>query len=255
MGAKGLHPGHNMMRMASAQGTWPHHIFKRIDRMQERAVNREKCRERGEEDKEAKDENKTENNTWGRRGFRGGRCGMRGRAFQGPNPFEAMMKGWMGAGGMPQCADNEEMKKQHEEGVAAAKAAHEAAHKAATEAAKAMHGGNADFLMNVGNYVAAALDHGGVNVDVSVESPDGVRTHVSSSSSSSSSSTKNDEEPTEKRKKPRTPKRKHLRRSQLQRRRSLSKLCASRPLSRSRKLPTDPEQLLLQLIMTRSGPS
>merc|ERR1712107_224637 len=112
--AKGLHPGHNMMRMASAQGTWPHHIFKRIHRMQERAVNREKCRERGEEDKEAKDENKTENNTWGRRGFRGGRCGMRGRAFQGPNPFEAMMKGWMGAGGMPQCADNEEMKKQHE---------------------------------------------------------------------------------------------------------------------------------------------
>merc|ERR1712107_475675 len=136
--AKGLHPGHNMMRMASAQGTWPHHIFKRIHRMQERAVNREKCRERGEEDK------------------------------------EAMMKGWMGAGGMPQCADNEEMKKQHEEGVAAAKAAHEAAHKAATEAAKAMHGGNADFLMNVGNYVAAALDPFGVNVDVSVESPDGV---------------------------------------------------------------------------------
>jgi len=125
---KGLHPGHNMMRMASAQGTWPHHIFRRIHKMQERAEKREKCKERGDsEEKEAEGPPPF-------RGWRGGRCGMRGgrgmhHMFNGP--FGAMMQGWMGQ--PPQGKEHEEAVKAAE---AAAKTVHEAVHKAASETAR-----------------------------------------------------------------------------------------------------------------------
>jgi len=99
-----------------------------------------------------------------------------------------MMEGWMGPGCQPPTGD--EARAAHD----AAKAAHDAAHKAASEAATAAAGAqaagnfNEAYLRNMGNFVAAALDPFGVNVDVSIETDDGVRTKVSSSSSSSTSS-------------------------------------------------------------------
>lgn len=35
--SKGLHPGHNMMRIATPQNIWPRHLFSRLSKMQERA--------------------------------------------------------------------------------------------------------------------------------------------------------------------------------------------------------------------------
>ena len=36
---KGLHPGHNMMRIASPEGAWPQHFFRRLNKMHDR-INR-----------------------------------------------------------------------------------------------------------------------------------------------------------------------------------------------------------------------
>jgi len=78
----------------------------------------------------------------------------------------------------------------HKAAEAAAKAAHEKAHEAASAAAgNAAANSHADYLMNMGGLIAAAMDPFGINVDVSVETPDGVKTKVSSSSSTTSSST------------------------------------------------------------------
>merc|ERR1712112_446513 len=134
------------------------------------------------------------------------------------------MRGWMGE----QPTGNQETQQQtsntnnhsfehqnaHEAAFEAAQEAHEQAHNAATEAAAAAAAaqdthnaafqefsgmsmtGNADYLKNVGSFVAAALDPLGIDVQVDIETPEGVRDTVksstrtaSSSSSSSSSST------------------------------------------------------------------
>lgn len=133
----------------------------------------------------------------------GGRGGMfrpggprPGDMFPNGHPFGEMMKGWMG----PEAAGNYEAgpsgeagkaahEKAHKEAEAAAKAAHEAAHEAAKAAAEAASNVNAEYLMNMGEWVAAAMDPFGINVDISVETPDGVRTKVASTSASSASST------------------------------------------------------------------
>jgi hypothetical protein len=36
---KGIHPGHNMMRIASPEGVWPQHFFRRLNKMHDR-INR-----------------------------------------------------------------------------------------------------------------------------------------------------------------------------------------------------------------------
>merc|ERR1711872_730203 len=105
-----------------------------------------------------------------------------------------------------------EHQQAHEAAFEAAQEAHEQAHNAANEAAAAAAAaqeahnaafqefstitGNADYLKNVGSFVAAALDPLGIDVQVDIETPEGVRDTVksstrtaSSSSSSSSSST------------------------------------------------------------------
>lgn len=131
--------------------------------------------------------------------------------------FDAMMKGWTGqeAEG-PQQTKKEENKgagksdskeqspsdekkdhyTAHEEALNASRAAHEdavkashaahAAHQAAMNAAQqgfsAMNG--SDYLANVGNFVAAALDPYGIDVQVDIETPDGRRQSAASFSSS-----------------------------------------------------------------------
>merc|ERR1712226_387158 len=157
----------------------------------------------------------------GMNGFGGmrGMGGMRGcsgvGAWAGP-AFDAMMRGWMGE----QPTGDQENQQQsnnttnhsfehqnaHEAAFEAAQEAHEQAHNAANEAAAAAAAaqeaqnaafqefsgmtmtGNADYLKNVGTFVAAALDPLGIDVQVDIETPEGNRDTVKSSTRSTSSS-------------------------------------------------------------------
>jgi len=161
----------------------------------------------------------------GRGMFRGrGFGGMRGMgplrgcsgvgAWAGP-AFDAMMRGWMGdQPGQPQPASSSqeanlhsaEHQQAHETAFEAAQEAHEQAHHAASAAAAAAAAtasqdahqaafeqfattmiGNAEYLKNVGTFVAA-LDPLGIDVQVDIETPEGQRSTVQTASSSSSSS-------------------------------------------------------------------
>ena len=147
----------------------------------------------------------------------GGRGGMGGRgghwnwqwpgaagAWAGPT-FEAMMQGWMGEhpqqpGAAPGAAGGHQ--NAHAEAQASAASAHAAAHSAAQAAAGDAHtaahaaaqaaqaaeeafaaagmpeGSGEEYLQRVGNFVAAALDPLGIDVQVDVETPGGQRTTV-----------------------------------------------------------------------------
>jgi len=119
-----------------------------------------------------------------------------------PPAFEAMMKGWMGDGfeGQQQQNQNygnepssESHEKAHEEACGAATEAHEQVHAAAEAMASAAHqaaaaaahqaaaaavaagmsstSSSADYLHNIGNFVSAALDPLGIDVEVHVDTP------------------------------------------------------------------------------------
>merc|ERR550525_1405769 len=147
----------------------------------------------------------------------GGRGGMGGRgghwnwqwpgaagAWAGPT-FEAMMQGWMGEhpqqpGAAPGAAGGHQ--NAHAEAQASAASAHAAAHSAAQAAAGDAHpaahaaaqaaqaaeetfaaagmpeGSGEEYLQRVGDFVAAALDPLGIDVQVDVETPGGQRTTV-----------------------------------------------------------------------------
>merc|ERR1711971_1100554 len=151
-------------------------------------------------------------------GMGSGRGGMGGRggqwnwqwpggaasAWAGPT-FEAMMQGWMGeqpgaasgAGGGGGSHQNAHAEAQasaanahssaHSAAHAAAEDAHSAAH-AAAQAAQAAEeafaaagmpeGSGEEYLQRVGDFVAAALDPLGIDVQVDVETPGGQRTTV-----------------------------------------------------------------------------
>jgi len=137
--------------------------------------------------------------------------------------FEAMMRGWMGEQFSEGHTQNEQMHASggsHEEAHAAAsdaaKGAHDQAHAAAQEAAAAAHEAaaaaaheaaaaasaagdgmsgmtsSAEYLQNVGNFVAAALDPLGIDVQVDIETPDGNRNTVKSSSAETKVSNQRD---------------------------------------------------------------
>merc|ERR1719346_81649 len=126
-------------------------------------------------------------------------------AWAGPT-FEAMMQGWMGeqpgqpGGAAPGAAgDHQDAHAQaqasaanahasaHSAAQAAAEDAHTAAH-AAAQAAQAAEeafaaagmpeGSGEEYLQRVGDFVAAALDPLGIDVQVDVETPGGQRTTV-----------------------------------------------------------------------------
>jgi len=211
------HPGHNMMKITEPGYVFPQRLFKRMQTLQERAKNLNERQQKKEEKKEVRGQSCPARG-FGPRGrglFRpfgpmhGGRGGGAWAASAVP-AFDAMMKGWTGEGMFVnnsfsgQNMGSEEHQKAHEEAANAAKAAHEQAHAAAAEAAKASADasaalnaafegvnltGSEDYLKNVGNFVAAALDPLGIDVKIDIETPEGRKScHMTSASSSSSSS-------------------------------------------------------------------
>jgi len=152
----------------------------------------------------------------GMRGGFGGMGGMRGgcgaRAWAGP-AFEAMMKGWMGETGMENKAEkgnkkdatNNNSDQENANGNAststkAEKNTQDAEKGASTPEQEAINEaiqqfaamtGSAEYLKNVGNFVAAALDPFGIDVQVNVETPKG-DSAVGSPTSSNSSTTNDD---------------------------------------------------------------
>lgn len=174
---KGIHPGHNMMRLTSGQGPLPNNFFKRLQKMQERVVKRQMCREKGEA------ENEAEEPRLRRHGGPLGRRGNGGGCTRPTGPLGAMLQGWMGTGS----PDSAEIHRQASEQASEDhKAIHEAVHKAA-EAKAAEASNSAAYLKSVGDCVAVALDPFGVEVDVSIESPNTIKAKTSTSSSSTCS--------------------------------------------------------------------
>eukprot|EP00090_Calanus_glacialis_P045022 TRINITY_DN8123_c0_g1_i2.p1 TRINITY_DN8123_c0_g1~~TRINITY_DN8123_c0_g1_i2.p1 ORF type:complete len:514 (-),score=192.21 TRINITY_DN8123_c0_g1_i2:143-1684(-) len=233
--AAGRHPGHNMMRISNPEMAFPQRLFKRIHKMQERAEkNRsQQEKENGESarasppmfgcprDRHGMFHGRGMHGFGGMRGageMRGGFGGMGGMrggcgagAWAGP-AFEAMMKGWMGEPQMGNQENKSESNTSNENQKApAAEEAQKEANTGATEGASsdqeamkaafeqfATMTGSAEYLKNVGDFVAAALDPFGIDVQVNVETPEdtanSAKTQSSNSSSASSSSSTSDVE-------------------------------------------------------------
>jgi len=86
--AKGFHPGHNMMRIATPETIWPRHFFNRLNKMHERA---HKMRE--ETPDEATEAKRPRGSRCGRAGQRGERgCGARGAGW-GQGAFGPIVMG------------------------------------------------------------------------------------------------------------------------------------------------------------------
>merc|ERR1712012_31500 len=253
--AKRVHGGHNMMRIATPEGIWPQHFFRRLnkmhDRINKRAASASTAAEAREDEEELANEdlprvppfgcgrgrNPHRGGPHGRGRWNAGRFGT-GGAFPpgcGQKWFDAMMKGWTGEGQYPGANFS------NAEHANMAKSAHDAAHQAAQAAAASvaaashaaagsnaafnaatggfsnqnspdnlsegqqtgptrsqsmdqMFQGNTEFLANVGNMVAAALDPFGINVQVDVETPNGQRTTCQTTSSTKTTSSETNEE-------------------------------------------------------------
>ena len=229
--AAGRHPGHNMMKITTPGNVFPHRLFKRIQRLQEKAEKKTGCGSEKWNEKLEKDMKQVEEQLknlpqcgfsapaqqcfgFGPRGrglFRGGRGGAggwRGRGgWAGAAPaWAAMMSGWTGeqqlqAGSSGQekkaeGGEKEQHQEKHEEAVRAAEEAARQAHAQAHSEAQAAAGaaafltGSADYLQNVGSFVAAALDPLGIDVKIDIETPEGRKScHVSRQASTASAST------------------------------------------------------------------
>jgi len=214
--AAGRHPGHNMIRISSPEMVFPQRLFKRIHKMQERAEKKNSQQEKNIESSTTRNSGCLPPPTFihprGRHGFRGfpgmrgacgGRGGMRGgcgaRAWAGP-AFEAMMKGWMGEQetGNKENKDNttgaskksNDQQRDESKTDNISKDATTPDQEAINEAIKqfATMAGSAECLKNVGNFVAAALDPFGIDVQVHVETPEGESNDEKSESSSPSTS-------------------------------------------------------------------
>merc|ERR1719334_218800 len=121
-----------------------------------------------------------------------------------------MMQGWMGGFQGPQAStptpERQEQGSQshsaaHEEAAAAAQAQAEAVHAGAQAAAQAAQAAaeaaageaGSEYLQRVGDFVAAALDPLGINVQVDIESPEGERTTLKASAAPKATNEKADE--------------------------------------------------------------
>jgi len=225
---EGRHPGHNMMKITTPGNVFPHRLFKRIQRLQEKAEKKtgaggEKWNEKLEKDMKQVEEQLKNIPHYGFSGpsqhcfgfgprgrglFRGGRgAGGFGRgAWAGAAPaWAAMMSGWTGEQQQPgnsgqekkaeRGEDEKQDQDQHQESVKAAQEAAQQAHAQAHSAAQAAGAaaflsGSEDYLQNVGSFVAAALDPLGIDVKIDIETPEGRKScHVSRQASTASTST------------------------------------------------------------------
>merc|ERR1719367_1596424 len=101
--ARGMHPGHNMIRIATPENAWPRHFFNRVNKMHERMSSRRAARSAsaaaaGGDDQEgaSQPEEPFANGAW----FRGGGGGRgRGRCRGGPGGPGRGRCSW--AGGIP----------------------------------------------------------------------------------------------------------------------------------------------------------
>jgi len=215
--ASGLNMGNNMMKITTPGNVFPHRLFKRIQRLQEKAEKKtghEKWNEKLEKDMKQVEEQLRSGfpappphcHGFGARGrglFRGGRggfgLGRGGWAAAGP-AWNAMMRGWTGEQPPPASQEkrDDQHQKTHEEAVKAAQEAAKVAHEQAQSAAQAAgaasaafsfptFNGSEDYLQNVGTFVAAALDPLGIDVKIDIETPEGRKScHVSRQASSAS---------------------------------------------------------------------
>merc|ERR1712228_497963 len=138
----------------------------------------------------------------------GGPLGQNIWTAQSSAALDAMMKGWAGdssateANSNPQASNSEATSSAHagahSAAQAAAQAAHSAAHAAASNDFAAMNNafsgmhmtGGEDYLKNVGNFVAAALDPLGIDVKIDIETPEGRKScHVSRQTSTTTEQT------------------------------------------------------------------
>jgi len=186
--AAGRHPGHNMMKITTPGNIFPHRLFKRIQRLQERAEKKtgganEKWNEKLEKDmKQVEEQLKNIPQCgfsvpaqhcfgFGPRGrglFRGGRGGLGGHqgrgGWAGAAPaWAAMMSGWTGEQQQPANSGQEkkteksgeaQQQQQHQEHQEFVKIAEEAARQAHAEAhSAAQAAGAAGLLSGSENYL------------------------------------------------------------------------------------------------------
>jgi len=225
---KAVHPGHNMMRMASAQGTWPHFFFKRLQKLQERAAaKKQNSRDlEGEQvnadDGKKKDVGKKRNANKKEKKNEEKRDESKASTGSGVNAsangaFMNMASLFHGFP-IPKCpsnlpeseASNSSNSNAFLNAFMGNGSIHDFAHKEALKAAKAAfqqptseNGASGycsdDFLKNIGSHVGAALDPFGINVDIDIETPSGrSRVFTTSNSSPTSTSSTGAEEPDDK---------------------------------------------------------
>jgi sequestosome 1 len=216
---KGLHPGHNMIRIASPQGAWPHHFYRRLNRMHDKMQKRSSSfgayPGRAEQEKHSWESTPTmfgapcrgpEPSSGGAAASRSG-CSRPGNfGPQRQKWLDAMIKGWSGSAAGETTAHQaahqaarERAYSHHQEIHQAAAAAAADTFKQASAAAHVATEGDGkgkpqpqqtsfndeftrsafgmtsptDYLKNLGQMVASALDPLGVDVKIDVETPTG----------------------------------------------------------------------------------
>ncbi len=211
--AKGIHPGHNMFRIATPETIWPRHLFSRLNRMQEKAAKRAERKANKNNDESNKDEDNDDPaaSDWMDPFFRGGRgwggCrprgphhgghgghgghpgspfggpGCRGRGGLGGGSFmRDVMNAWAGqAGGAG--------------GAAGAQPPPPPAPNASGNNQAKANEENAEqkILKDIGGMVAAVLDPFGVDVHVDIETGNGEKTCLNKKGEAEAAAAKTEE--------------------------------------------------------------
>ena len=141
---KGLHPGHTMIRIATPQGAWPHHFYRKLHHMH---------------DKMQKRSSSCHGKDHPRHGWASANA-----AFGMPGFPEGSTEGSNGASFRPGCGGMQGNKQSgsFEDLIASTLGATS----------------GTDFLKNLGQIVAHALDPLGVDVTIDVETPSGEKINI-----------------------------------------------------------------------------